>query len=255
MKTTISPIPIYDDNYVWVIDDGHYAVVVDPGLAEPVDDFLLKNKLTLCAILLTHHHWDHINGLQALYENWRCEVYGPDDDRIPAVQTIVKEGDVVHIKPLELSFTVMATPGHTTSHICFYNDDVLFCGDTLFSLGCGRMFEGTAEQFVNSLNKIKSLPAELMVYCTHEYTLSNIAFVESVLPESDAIQQKKEWAKSLRKRNQPTLPVKLKDELSLNPFLLTDSHSFQQHLNRIYNADVADEVSAFTLLRTAKDNF
>ncbi|MCX7554082.1 hydroxyacylglutathione hydrolase [Marinicella sp. S1101] len=255
MSIQINPIPIFNDNYVWVIDNGTHAVIVDPGKAEPVNDYLQQHQLKLSAILITHHHWDHINGLETLIAQHQCSSFGPVEDRIEHISNRVKEGDVVNLPELDLSFRVIETPGHTTSHICFFGNDLLFCGDTLFSMGCGKMFEGTPEQYIHSLNKLKELSPETMVYCTHEYTLSNIAFAQRIDPDNEAIAKKKSKSEQLRSHDLPTLPFKLSDEIKLNPFLRTDDQAFRDALSTKKNVKLDDEASFFAFLRTAKDNF
>lgn len=255
MKLKITAIPAFQDNYIWAIHNNRYAVVVDPGTAEPVNDFLAEQKLTLSQILITHHHWDHVNGLEALQNKWECPAYAPLDSRIPGDLTIVEEHQTVDLPELGLTFHVIETPGHTLSHICYYNQDWLFCGDTLFSVGCGRMFEGTAEQYVKSLNKIKALPPETAVYCTHEYTLSNIDFALSIEPNNQDLKAQKQQVKLLRQQQLPSLPVKLGQELLMNPFLKVNQPGFQALTQDRFKDEINDQVSCFSALRTAKDKF
>jgi hydroxyacylglutathione hydrolase len=255
MKINITAIPAYQDNYIWIIHNDKYAVVVDPGLAAPVMEYLNQHDLILTQILITHHHWDHVNGLNELQAAWGCVVYAPIDSRIPGKLTHVKEGHLVEIAELKLSFKVIETPGHTLTHICYFNEEYLFCGDTLFSMGCGRMFEGNATQYVDSLNKIKSLPPEIKVYCTHEYTLNNIDFALSIEPDNDALRQKKQHVELMRHKGLPSLPVLLSDELTLNPFLKTNQSFMQTIFKKTFNMETVDEVTCFAMLRKSKDNF
>ena len=166
MTLCIHPIPAFQDNYIWTIHNETNAIVVDPGESAPVENYLAKHQLKLQAILITHHHHDHINGVESLLQQWNCDVYGPADSRIQCKYIRVKEQDLVAIDALKLNFKVIETPGHTLTHICYFNDKWLFSGDTLFSIGCGRMFEGTAEMYVESLQKLKQLDAETALYCT-----------------------------------------------------------------------------------------
>lgn len=255
MKIKIVPIPAYQDNYIWILHDDENAVVVDPGLAAPVEDYLTRHQLNLTDILITHHHWDHVNGMEELQNHWDCPVYAPDDSRIPGRLTLVEEGQSVALKKLKIKLQVIATPGHTLSHICYFNQQWLFCGDTLFSMGCGRMFEGEPAQFVNSLNKIKALSPETWVYCAHEYTLNNLDFAQSIEPDNAAIEAKKEKVLALRHKDQPSVPVKLGSELALNPFLKTDQTAIQTALEHKFKTQINDEVSCFALLRKCKDEF
>jgi hydroxyacylglutathione hydrolase len=255
MKLKITPIAAFQDNYIWVIHNDEHAVVVDPGTAAPVNDFLAAEQLNLSQILITHHHWDHVNGLEALQAEWKCPVYAPLDSRIPGDLTIVQEQQLVKLPELGLTFHVIETPGHTLSHICYFNQDWLFCGDTLFSVGCGRMFEGTAEQYVKSLNKIKALPPETAVYCTHEYTLSNLEFALSIEPNNQELKAKKQHVQLLRQQHLPSLPVKLSQEMSMNPFLKANQLEMQTLTQQRFSCEINDEVTCFAMLRKGKDKF
>ncbi len=255
MTIKIIPIPAYNDNYIWLLHDHKNAAVIDPGLAEPVEQYLTVNNLTLSQILITHHHWDHVNGIEALQAHWQCPVYAPADNRIPGDLTVVDATRQVHLEQFDLNLEVLATPGHTLTHICYYNEQWLFCGDTLFSMGCGRMFEGTAEQFVASLHKLKALHPDTLVYCTHEYTLSNIDFALSIDPNNTAIKSLQKSVQELRQKGIPSLPVKLQQELDLNPFLRTHQPSFQDLVAKQFNCNIEDQISCFAKLRQAKDQF
>ncbi len=205
--------------------------------------------------MITHHHWDHVNGLESLQAKWACPAFAPSDSRIPGQLTAVKENQLVELPELGLTFQVIETPGHTLSHICYFNKQYLFCGDTLFSMGCGRMFEGDATQYVDSLNKIKALPPETEIYCTHEYTQSNIDFALSIEPDNNAINTKKHEVQLLRNKGLPSLPVKLSSELALNPFLRTNQMAIQSQLENKYNTQIDNEVTCFAMLRKCKDQF
>ena len=255
MSIKIFPIPAYNDNYIWILHDHKNAVVVDPGLSDPVDQYLAAHNLKLTHIMITHHHWDHVNGLECLQTDWDCQVFAPKDDRIPGDLIYVQEHDSIQLPELNISFQVIETPGHTLSHICYFNDAWLFCGDTLFSIGCGRMFEGQPDQYLNSLKKIKHLPPNLQVYCTHEYTLSNLEFAMAIEPQNMDLQSFKKNITGLREQNIPSLPVILKEELKLNPFLRTDDSKLTAALSQYLKTSIDDQVSCFAQLRQCKDQF
>lgn len=212
-------IPAFDDNYIWLIgSDGSLNVAaVDPGDAEPVLTYLQQHNLTLDTILLTHHHYDHTGGVEELAARFPVTVYGPANERIPAITITVKEGDSININGLSLQ--VLDTPGHTRGHVCYVGHGALFCGDTLFGAGCGRLFEGTPEQMYNSLQKISALPDETLVYCAHEYTLDDLKFALVAEPNNPDITQRETEAKRLRQQGLPTVPSTLALEKRTNPFL------------------------------------
>ena len=255
MSLTIHPIPAFSDNYLWIIHDDEHAVVVDPGDAKPVLNYLQQRGLKLTDVLITHHHYDHIDGVHELINACSCRVYAPKDDRLNFTHHVVKEGDVVHLSSLNLSFEVLETPGHTLTHVCYVDHSRLFCGDTLFSGGCGRMFEGTPEIFVNSLNKIKSLPDEIKVYCTHEYTESNLRFARLADPQNTALANHLKTVKDWRQQGRPSLPTDLSLERQINPFLRTHHPEVQKSVSQHWNQACDDPVSCFALLRKWKDNF
>ncbi len=255
MSLHIKPISAFEDNYIWVIHNNKTAVLVDPGEAPPALNFLKKNNLKLTDILITHHHYDHINGVEDLLAMYACTVYAPKDHRITFNHEPVKENDLINLSDLGVELKVTETPGHTLSHICYHNSDWLFCGDTLFSMGCGRMFEGTPEQFVDSLHKLKQLPDGLMVYCTHEYTLSNLAFALSLEPKYQALLKYQDKVANLRQLQQPSLPTLLQFEKSMNPFLRFDTPSIQKIISEKAQTTINSDVDCFAHMRRLKDIF
>lgn len=222
----IRPIPAFSDNYIWLLTtDSNACAVVDPGDHRPVLEALEREGLALEYILLTHHHADHVGGVGGLLEEHSAQVIGPADDRIGSVTRRVSDGDRVELPLLDLTFEVLEVPGHTRSHIAFDGEGTLFSGDTLFSIGCGRLFEGTAEQMQASLDKIAALPPSTRIFCGHEYTRSNCAFALEVEPDNEALRAKAREADELRESGAPTLPSLLSVELAANPFLRTRQES------------------------------
>lgn len=218
----ITPVPAFSDNYIWMLaTGGPECAVVDPGDHRPVLEALGRLGLSLQYILLTHHHADHIGGVKGLLEAYPAEVFGPVDSRINQPIRAVSEGARVELPKLGLSFNVLEVPGHTRSHIAFHGEGVLFSGDTLFSIGCGRLFEGTAEQMQQSLDKLAALPVTTRIYCGHEYTVSNCAFALAIEPDNKALRARAQQAEQARQAGECTIPSTLADELAANPFLRT----------------------------------
>jgi hydroxyacylglutathione hydrolase len=222
------PIPAFDDNYIWCIHDGHFALVVDPGDCGPVLHYLAQEKLSLTGILVTHHHADHTGGILDLLNalGTSIPVYGPANNEIPSRTKAMMEGDKFDIISPRISLEVLEVPGHTLDHIAYFAnvqtnipDPKLFCGDTLFASGCGRLFEGTPTQMTQSLAKFAALPKNTLVYCTHEYTLSNIRFALAVEPNNEQLLEWSAKAQALRALNKPTLPTTIGQELQTNPFM------------------------------------
>jgi hydroxyacylglutathione hydrolase len=215
-------VPAFNDNYLWLIHDGVNAAAVDPGDAQPILAALKAHGLTLTAILLTHHHADHTGGVPALLQHYAVPVYGPRNDGIAAVTQPLSEDATVHVPGLDLQLSVLEVPGHTLGHIAYFragDEPWLFCGDTLFAGGCGRLFEGSPSQMVDSLNKLAALPAETKVFCAHEYTLSNLRFASAVDPGNAALQARVEADTAKRARGVPTVPSTIGMERNTNPFL------------------------------------
>ncbi len=251
------PLPAFQDNYLWLLQDGKRAIVVDPGDASPVLTSLRQASAQLQAILVTHHHADHTGGVAALREATGATVYGPQDEPIPEPFTPVRGG--MAVQALGLRFEVIAVPGHTAGHVAYYcaeapGGPLLFCGDTLFSGGCGRVFEGTPAQMLDSLRRLAALPGETRVCCAHEYTLSNLRFARAVEPGNPNLIHYTQHCESLRARAQPTLPSTLAQELAINPFLRTREPAVAQAA-RDRGADPRDEVGVFTALREWKNSY
>lgn len=218
----VTPIPAFSDNYIWLITAGERScAVVDPGDAQPVLDYLRDHDLQLEYILITHHHPDHIGGVAQLSAETGAGVFGPDDPRIPGQTKSFGLSDIVGMPKLGMQMHVMALPGHTLKHIAFYGHGCVFCGDTLFSVGCGRLFEGTPAQMQRSLDYLASLPADTKVYCGHEYTVSNCEFALAVEPDNQDLIKRTEAAKQARLAGKPTVPSTIGEELKVNPFMRT----------------------------------
>jgi len=253
-KTTtshISIIPALSDNYIYLIRQNNRAIAIDPGDARPLLKALRKDSLTLTHILNTHHHLDHIGGNKIIKSSTNCTVIGPDDARIPILDTPVHEGENFSIGGL--TFQVIFVPGHTRSHLAFFVPEKkwLFSGDTLFAGGCGRIFEGTPQQMLASLRKLMQLPKETLVFCGHEYTLKNLQFAAMIEPQNADIQQRLNEVIALRKQKQATVPTTLEIELKTNPFLRTD----QPALKKALNMENDDDVAVFAAIRAMKDQF
>jgi len=253
---TVTPIPAFDDNYIWCLTgaDTGYAVVVDPGDDDPVRDYLEQNGLKLAAILVTHKHGDHTGGIRELLADWPgIPVYGPENEPIAMLTRRVGEGDHIDIPEIDATFEVLDVPGHTEGHVAYLCGDRLFCGDTLFAAGCGRVFSGTHEQLHASLSKIAALPPQTRLYCAHEYTLDNLGFAEWVEPDSEAIRRRIERERAARARNEPTVPSLLSDELETNPFLRSHVPQVIAAAERHAGRPLSQAAEVFTAIRTWKD--
>ncbi|MBX3587660.1 MAG: hydroxyacylglutathione hydrolase [Ramlibacter sp.] len=257
------PLPAFTDNYIWMLHDAHHAVVVDPGDAQPVFDALRTLGLQLSAILVTHHHPDHVGGVDALRDATGARVFGPARERIPEPLVRLQGGDAC--EALGLQFRVIDVPGHTAGHIAYFHQPapgdsrlggtpLLFCGDTLFSGGCGRLFEGTPAQMLASLDALAGLPGDTRVCCTHEYTLANLRFARAVEPDNAELAAYSRRCEALRERGEPTLPSTLSLELQINPFLRSREPGVVRAA-RGFDKQAGDETSVFAAIRQWKNEF
>lgn len=258
----ITPISAFTDNYIWSITEAPVnttaptpCVIVDPGQAEPVLQWLEEHNCTLEAILVTHHHYDHTDGVNELVQKFPCPVYGPHSNQTDVITHPLHENEFVSLLNDKFVFEVIRCPGHTLDHIAFYAAPDLFCGDTLFAAGCGRMFEGEPKQFLESLNKLATLPADTQIYCGHEYTVANLTFAAAVEPNNIAIQQRLQKAKALRAEGKPTLPAELAIEHATNPFLRTHLPSVKDAAEAHANAKFDSNEAVFACVREWKNNF
>ncbi|MDP2431176.1 MAG: hydroxyacylglutathione hydrolase [Pseudomonadota bacterium] len=294
----VTAIPAFRDNYVWAIHDDHSAILVDPGEAAPILAWLERWQRHPVAILVTHHHADHVGGIREITARYAIPVYGPGNETIPGRTHPLLGGETVQINELGLAFQVLATPGHTLGHLCYfqsrasdsrrsplplgeglglrepfmaehetfmngggqpamngYGHGALFCGDTLFSCGCGRLFEGTPAQMHASLSRIKALPAETLVYCAHEYTLENLDFALAVEPNNPALQTRLAEVRGLRGQGIPSLPVSLSTEIATNPFLRFDEPSVIVAAAQHAEHPVQPGLEAFTTVRAWRDGY
>jgi len=253
----IEPINAFNDNYIWLITNtkNNHAIVVDPGDAKPVIDILHTHNLTLEAILITHKHADHIGGVRELKDLTNAMIYGPTKNIGKLADVEVIEGQQIQLQKTEVTFKVLELPGHTMEHIAYYNDQSVFCGDTLFVGGCGRVFEGTMPEMFASLQKLASLPATTQVYCAHEYTESNLNFALAVESNNQDLINFNTYITKIRTTNQPSVPSSIKIEREINPFLRCHEAAIQDRVGKHYGLSVNDPVETFALLRQWKDKF
>jgi hydroxyacylglutathione hydrolase len=256
MTIKILPILAFKDNYIWCLinEETKYCILIDPGEAKPVLAQLKQLNLKLDAILITHHHWDHTNGIRSILKLHHVPVFGPKKEKIVGVTNLVDEGDKIEL-PNWPTFEVLGIPGHTLGHIAYYGNHLLFCGDTLFTAGCGRLFEGTPEQMLNSLHKLAQLPDETQIYCGHEYTLANLHFAQAVEPHNIYIKERLEKTRELRQKNLASVPSLLSEERLSNPFLRCDNLEIKTRIEKRTGKKLATPVEIFAYLRQWKNNF
>ena len=251
---SVEPIKAYTDNYIWLVSTNEGSIVVDPGESKEILNLIDANEIDLKGVLITHHHYDHTNGLLDLTNKMNLEVYGPK--KIEGINNIVNESDKFSI--IGIDFEVIEIPGHTLDHLAFYSsndeDPILFCGDTLFAGGCGRVFEGTFEQMFKSLKKISNYPKDTKIFCGHEYTLSNLKFALEVDEDNKQLANEYINVKKLISSDIPSLPTNLNKELKLNPFLRCNEINIKNKVIDKFDI-IDDELEIFTALRKWKDNF
>lgn len=256
----ITPIPAFTDNYIWAISDGRNAWLVDPGEAEPALAWLAQKHLSLQGILITHHHLDHIGGVTAILHHIpNIPVYGPSNPNIGSITRKLQEGDTLTLGNWQAS--VMAVPAHTLDHIAYYlaptatQPGALFCGDTLFAAGCGRLFEGTPAQLHRAMQRFQNLPPETLVCCAHEYTLANLRFAEMIEPDSTALRERAQQEQCKRQAGFPTLPSTIALERATNPFMRAHIAQVKTQAARHAGETLENEVAVIAALRSWKDNF
>ena len=252
---SVKPIKAYQDNYIWLVSTNEGSIVVDPGESKKILNLIDNNEIDLKGVLITHHHFDHTNGLSDLLNKKGLEVYGPKNN-VHGINNIVKNNDKFTV--IGIDFEVIEIPGHTLDHIAFYSfndgEPILFCGDTLFSGGCGRVFEGTFDQMFIALKKISKYPKETKIFCGHEYTLSNLKFALAVDENNEDLIKEYDNIKNMVDSGNPSLPTILEKELKINPFLRCDNHHIKNKIVSKFNTS-DDEFEVFCALRQWKDNF
>ena len=251
----IESIEAYTDNYIWLVTTNEGSIVIDPGESSNIINLVHKNQLDLKAILVTHHHFDHTGGIEEIISHCPVDVFGPFNN-IQTIRKKLKGGDRLNVIGIE--FEIIEIPGHTLDHIAFYSENngrpILFCGDTLFAAGCGRVFEGTYEQMFESLIKLKNLPTNTNIYCGHEYTLSNLRFAKEVEPFNKDILSRYNKVLKLREKGTPSVPSTLSNELKTNPFLRCDNKEVQENISSKFKI-TKENKEIFKALRSWKDNF
>ncbi|WP_196137425.1 hydroxyacylglutathione hydrolase [Aliikangiella sp. G2MR2-5] len=258
---SITPVPAFNDNYLWVLHNSKHALVVDPGDPVPVIRYLTEKNLKLCAILITHHHADHTGGMAKLSNEYKCPTYGPENDPVANLDHALVNGNTIEIPELELGFNILGVPGHTLGHIAYYSDSatlpgpILFCGDTLFSGGCGRLFEGSPEQMWDSLQKLRALPDSTQVFPAHEYTLANLKFAQAVEPKNKKLADYLIKAQQTRLLGNPTLPSTIELEKQINPFLRVNEDTVKMAAELHSGHSQLESTEIFSVIRQWKDNF
>ena len=255
-KLNVHSIPAFVDNYIWSIEDGSSAIVVDPGQAEPVIEHLQSKGLDLVAVLVTHHHGDHVGGINRLKELYpQAKVTGFKNSTYPGIEHPYAEGDAFTL--LGMEFRLIEVPGHTLDHVAYFthlnNKPILFCGDSLFSGGCGRLFEGSAEQMYASLSKIKALPEDTLIYCAHEYTMANLHFAATLNPGNADLMEYQSLCAAKRDCNESTIPTCLQTEIKVNPFLRETDPEIIDNLEKLGYKKLNDSIHCFAAIRKAKD--
>jgi hydroxyacylglutathione hydrolase len=248
-------VPAFKDNYVWLVinRENKFSIVIDPGDAAPVLHALKEDQARLAAILITHHHKDHSGGIQGILQHHIVPVFGPANEEVNGVTHLVQDQQAIAIEAATLNFQVLSIPGHTRGHIAYYGHDMLFCGDTLFTGGCGRLFEGTAEQMYASLMKLAALPDTTKVYCGHEYTEANLRFAQAVEPNNKFLLERIERVKILRAQNLPTVPSTILEEKQTNPFLRCEVVEVITAAEQHIGAKLNMHIEVFACLRKWKD--
>ncbi len=261
-KTIITAIQAFTDNYIWVISatQTNEIALVDPGDAEVCIEYIEAQQAILTDILITHHHPDHVGGIERLakycqQKQWPLTIYGPAHENIPLCDVKLVENDSITLSMQTTPFHIIDLPGHTSGHIAYVSDQHLFCGDTLFSAGCGRLFEGTAEQMYQSLNKLAALPEHVAVFCAHEYTLANITFALQVDPNNSELQQYHEKVKQLRAAHKASIPTTIATEKMINPFLRCHTTNVQQSASEYSKQTLTSPVETFSAIRQWKNHF
>jgi hydroxyacylglutathione hydrolase len=251
----IIPIPAFQDNYIWLLHHDGHAVVVDPGDAQPVLAVLYAKQLHLDAILITHHHADHVGGVADLLKAVPAKIYAPRKENYTFPHQAVSEGEHIRLEGLDLDLTVLETPGHTLGHVVYYGENSLFCGDTLFSCGCGRLFEGSCQQLYQSLQRLAVLPPETLVYCTHEYTRHNIRFARTLDPDNVELALRASEVETLVDEGKPSLPSTVGTELAINPFLRCHTVAIRNAAMMQTGITDTDPESVFCAVRQLRNMF